>query len=74
MHATTAYEWCEHSAPSVLCVKAGIFTSMWMGNPGVEFDGFSHGSGSEAGDSEDEDSGEVGTGVQACRYVSPLRQ
>ena len=42
------------------------------GNPGVEFDGFSHGSGSEAGDSEDEDSGEVGTGLQVRVSIAPV--
>ena len=35
------------------------------GNPGVEFDSFSHGSSSEAGDSEDDDSEEVSTCLQA---------
>ena len=42
------------------------------GNPGVEFDFFSHGSSSEAGDSEDEDSGEVSTGLQVRVSIAPV--
>ena len=42
------------------------------GNSGMEFDSFPHGSSSESGDSEDNDSGEVSTCLQIRLSVVPM--